>query len=128
VTILISASRRRATGLSHVPVGDRTQPNRDLFRPVEKMSPRSALLPSRGSPPAEIGLLLWRSAVPMVPSEIVWGPYWVLIGEAQEFDAEPITDLDFELEAIRRADFTRMRNWVAATGDATVKIVRKVSD
>jgi hypothetical protein len=49
------------------------------------------------------------------------GPYWVLI-------AEPITDLDFELEAIRRADFTRMRNWVAATGDATVKIVRKVSD
>jgi hypothetical protein len=31
VTILISASRRRATGLSHVPVEDRTQPNRDLF-------------------------------------------------------------------------------------------------
>ena len=64
----------------------------------------------------------------MVPSEIVWGPYWVLIREAQEFDAEPITDLDFELEAIRRDDFTRMGNWVAAIGDAAVKIVRKVSD
>jgi hypothetical protein len=37
VTILISASRRRATVLSHVPVEDRTQPNRDLF-PVPGMT------------------------------------------------------------------------------------------